>query len=128
MPEVSWQMMMRDHPAAHLLVGIIRDGGSAKHRAALLARMARALRLLGTYAIVDLRELDGSHVHAVFELESDAIQVSRAVHATKGSSHPGWASQRAFPFDQAVADALDDVLRKRSAGRRTVKRRASAIL
>jgi hypothetical protein len=128
MSEVSWHTMMRDHPGAHLLVGVVRDGGSAKLRAASLARMARALRLFGAYTIVDWRELDGSHVHAVFELESDAIRVSRTVHATKSARHPGWASRRIFAFDQSIADALDDVLRKRSAGRRPSRRRASAIL
>jgi hypothetical protein len=63
MPQVSWQMMMSECPAAaHVVTGLLpredAAAGRAGTRGFLLGRLARTLRLSGMYAIAEIVERD----------------------------------------------------------------------
>jgi hypothetical protein len=114
MPEVSWAMVMREHPAAHLVVGDVPGEaarGLVRARVALLARLARALRL-------------------PIAAPTDAAKLAEAVGAMKTGRYPGWTSQRSFRFENAAADAIGVALARNGPAppRRTRKRRTSGVL
>jgi hypothetical protein len=131
MPEVSWLTMRRLNPGAHLVVGVVPPDGRSeasglKMRAALLSRLARALRLTGLYAIIDLRERSGNEIRCAFEKPVDAERLAEAVGASVETRYPGWAS---FLFDAAAVTSLETILRnKGSATRRRRKSRTSNLL
>jgi hypothetical protein len=133
MPEISWLTMRRINPAAHLVVGVIpaaeeAEASGLKMRAALLSRVARALRLTGLYAIVDLPERSGNEIRCSFEKPADADRLAKAVGASDETRYPGWASQRSFLFDAAAVTSLQATLRDvGSATRHRRKSRASNL-
>ena len=97
MPEISWLTMNRLNPAGHLVVGVVPTEGEAgglKMRAALLARVARALRLTGLYAIIDLPERSGNEIRCMLEKAADAERLAKAVGASEEASAHGVASRR----------------------------------
>jgi len=131
MPEVSW--LSRLNPGAHLVVGVVPlDGRSEasglKMRAALRSRLARALRLTGLYAIIDLPERSGNEIRCAFEKPVDAEGLAEAVGASVETRYPRWASQRSFLFDAAVVTSLETTLRDTgSAARHRRKSRTSNL-
>ncbi|MPZ36036.1 MAG: hypothetical protein GEV13_34625 [Rhodospirillales bacterium] len=116
------------------MVGVVPPDGRSeasglKMRAALLSRLARALRLTGLYAIIDLRERSGNEIRCAFEKPVDAERLAEAVGASVETRYPGWASQRSFLFDAAAVTSLETILRnKGSATRRRRKSRTSNLL
>ena len=132
MPEVSWQTMVRDHPRGHLLVGVApldQDGssGSLKLRCALLAKLAKALRLVGKYAITDIPARSGNEVHCWLESPADAAKLGAAVGAADAGPSVDWASRRSFLFDDSVVDSISLRAVARSAGRGKRKKRGAAL-
>jgi len=125
--------MRRDHPEAHLVVGIIpvpkgqQGTGSQRHsQLALLGRLARSLRLRGTYALAAIPEREGTNVHVALEIGDDALALSAAVDATAIDRYAGWKTQRSFLFDDAAADRMRAALKVR-VGRRTLKPRTQSL-
>ena len=106
--------MMRDHPAAHLVAGLlpIEDaaGTLAKIRGLLLARLAKSIPLTGTYAIAEIVERDGTHVQCALASASDAAELAEAVGANDTGCYSRWASRRSFLFDDATAKAIERAL------------------
>ena len=110
---------MREHPAAHLIVGVLPEDGvvgdkvdysGAKQRRDLLARLAAALSLSHKYALTVNRERDGTHIHVALADATDAAKLSRAVGARGSGRYPGFASQRSFFFDEKAARAITKTL------------------
>ena len=134
MTEISWKALMRERSARHLLVGSVTDdeatGGAAslKVRTALLARLARALRLAEFYAIVDLPARSGHEIRCALAREADAVKLADAVGAEAAPAEPDWASVRRFRFDAAAEAAITATLQSRASIRRTRKKRASNVL
>ena len=133
MPEVSWQTMMRDHPAGHLVVEIIASvtaqdavGSQRKPQLALLASLARSLRLRGMYALAAVPEREGTNVHVAFEHGSDATALAEAVGAAGIVRYPGWKTQRSFLFDDAATGRVEAALKVRL-GKRTQKSRTRSL-
>ena len=128
MPEVLWRTMMRQHPKAHLVVGVVTDRGNPKDCLAHLARLTRALRLTGMYAMAEVPERDGNHIHCVLEKRTDADRLGTAVDASPVDRYAGWASQRRFYFDRAATNAVDAMFQRRSRGRGMTKRGLDSVL
>jgi hypothetical protein len=134
MTEISWKALMRDVAARHLVVGAVPSDDAAgspsslKLRVALLARLARALRLGGFYSLTDLPERSGNEVRCALEREADAVRLGEAVSATTEEPIAGWASVRRFTFDAASETAINATLQSRAATRRTRKKRAANVL
>lgn len=105
--------MKRLSPEAHLVVGVVppEEAGGLKLRAALLSRVATALRLSGLYAIIDLPERSGSEIRCMLEKSADAERLAKAVSASDAVPAPGCASTRRFVFDAASVSALQAVLK-----------------
>jgi hypothetical protein len=106
--------MMRDHPVAHLIVGVIAADASgdrintsgAKLRLELLTRLAKALALRGDYALSINRERDGPHIFVALADSGDVAKLAGAVNARGIDRYPGWASQRSFRFDEKAARTI----------------------
>ena len=133
MTEISWKALMRDRAARHLVVGTVpieqvRSAASLKLRTALLARLARALRLAEFYAIVDLPARSGHEVRCALAREADAVKLAEAVGATPAGAEAEWASVRRFRFDAGAEAAISAILQSRAAIRRTRKKRAANVL
>lgn len=137
MTEISWKALMRERSARHLVVGIVADAETAgaaslKLRAALLARLARALRLVDFYAIVDVPARSGNEVRCALNSEADAHRLAEAVAAEPAPPDDDWlgdwASVRRFRFDAAAEAAITATLQSRAAIRRTRKKRAVHVL
>ena len=115
MPQVSWQMMMREFPAAgHVVTGLLPSEDAAAGlggvRSFLLGRLARTLHLSGMYAIAEIVERDGAHVQCALASSSDAEELADAVGAHDGGCYSRWASRRSFLFDDAAAKAIERAL------------------
>lgn len=132
MTEISWKSLMREKTARHLLVGSVPDAeegaGSLKLRAALLGRLARALRLAEFYAIVELAARSGHEVRCALSREADAVKLAEAVAAVPTANEAGWASVRRFRFDAGAEAAMTAKLQSRASIRRTRKKRAVNVL
>ena len=134
MTEISWKALMRERSARHLVVGLVPEEGaptgvtSLKLRAALLARLARALRLAEFYAIIDLPARSGHEVRCALAREADAVKLAEAVGASPVPAEPEWASVRRFAFDAAAEAAMTATLQSRASIRRTRKKRAGNVL
>ena len=135
MPEVSWRLLMREHPAPHLVAGIMpaaadepADAACHKLRLALLARLARSLRLHGLYALAAIPERSGNAIQCALARRDDAERLGAAVGAAATGDLPGFASQRSFRFDAAAAEAIARSLRQRGPGRTPIRNRSAAIL
>ncbi len=134
MTEISWKALMRERSARHLVAGLVpadeAAGGAAslKLRAALLARLARALRLAEFYALVDLPARSGHEIRCALGREADAVKLADAVGAEPAAAEPGWASVRRFRFDAAAEAAITATLQSRASIRRTRKKRAANVL
>src|SRR5690349_4789347 len=117
MPEVSWSMLLRDQPAAHLVVGIMPPNGppQVRLRVALLARLATSLRLAGFYALNDVRDGDGNLIQCALEHLEDARKVVDAVGANSLGPQEPWTSRFGFSFDEAKFEELRQKLRTRGA-------------
>lgn len=133
MTEISWKALMRERSARHLVVGTVpveQAGGAAslKLRTALLARLARALRLAEFYAIVDLPARSGHEVRCALAREADAVKLADAVGAAPAGAEEEWASVRRFRFDASAEAAISAILQSRASIRRTRKKRAANVL
>lgn len=128
MPEISWLTMNRLNPAGHLVVGVVPmegEAGGLKIRAALLSRVARALRLTGLYAIIDLPERSGNEIHCMLENAGDAERLAKAVGASETAPPRGGASRRSFVFDDRAMSVLQAILH--DVGSQTRHRRKNRI-
>ena len=99
MPQVSWQTMMKEFPAAaHVVTGLLPSEdaavGLAGSRSFLLGRLARILCPSGMYAIAEIVERDGTHVQCAFASASDAAELAEAVGASDSGCYSHWASRR----------------------------------
>ena len=114
MSEVSWQTMMREFPAAHVVTGLLprEDAavGLAEGRSSLLRRLTGTLCLSGKYAIAEIVERDGTHIQCALSSASEADQLAEAVGASDIGCHSCWASRRRFLFDDAAAKAMEQAL------------------
>lgn len=134
MPEVSWRSLMRERPAAHLVVGVIpkagRDSaaGSVKFQLGLLACLVMALRLGGKYALTDIRDRYGNQIQCALADPDDAARLANALGAIGIGRYPGWASHHSFRFDDALTATVKAALARRPAGRRSLQRRLLSML
>lgn len=134
MTEISWKALMRERSARHLVTGVVPEDEAAsgvtslKLRAALLARLARALRLAEFYAIVDLPARSGHEIRCALAREADAVKLAEAVGAEAAPAEAEWASVRRFRFDAAAEAAITATLQSRASIRRTRKKRAANVL
>jgi hypothetical protein len=115
MPQVSWQTMMSECPAAaHVVTGLLpredAAAGRAGTRGFLLGRLARTLRLSGMYAIAEIVERDGTHVQCALASASEAAKLAEAVGATDNGCYSRWASGWSFQFDDSAAKAIERAL------------------
>jgi hypothetical protein len=119
MPKVSWGEMMREHPAAHLVVGVISEGNAtvskadysgAKIQLQLLARLAKALPLRHKYALSINRERDGSQIFVALVDPDDASKLAGLVRARDIGRYSGWRSQRSFRFDRKTETTITAAL------------------
>ena len=115
MPQVSWQTMMKEFPAAaHVVTGLLPSEdaavGLAGSRSFLLGRLARILCPSGMYAIAEIVERDGTHVQCALASASDAAELAEAVSANDSGCCSRWASRRSFLFDDAAAKAIERAL------------------
>ena len=99
MPQVSWQTMMKEFPAAaHVVTGLLPSEdaavGLAGSRSFLLGRLARILCPSGMYAIAEIVERDGTHVQCALASASDAAELAEAVGASDSGCYSHWASRR----------------------------------
>ena len=105
MSEASWQTMMREFPAAHVVTGLLprEDAavGLAEGRSSLLRRLTGTIACTGMYAIAEIVERDGTHIQCALASASDADQLAEAVGANDIGCHSCWASRRRFLFDDA---------------------------
>lgn len=112
--------MIRNHPAAHLVAGLVPSedaaAGLAQIRGQLLARLARALRLSGSYAIAEIVERDGTYTQCALAMPTDAVQLGEAVGASGIGQYEGWASRWSFRFDDAAAEAMNIALDRHGSG------------
>ena len=116
--EASWQTMMREFPAAHVVTGLLprEDAavGLAEGRSSLLRRLTGTLCLSGMYAIAEIVERDGTHIQCALASASDADQLAEAVGASDIGCHSRWASRRRFLFDDAAAKAMEQAFGRRA--------------
>lgn len=113
MSQVSWQTMMREFAAAHVVTGLLpredAAAGLGGVRGILLGRLARRLGLSDMYSITEIVERDGTHVQCALASASDAAELAEAVGA-KESVGSRWASRWSFQFDHAAAKAIERAL------------------
>jgi hypothetical protein len=116
MPQVSWQTMMREFPAPHVVSGLLpceeAAAGLAGVRGLLLGRLARALCLSEKYAIAEIVERDGTHVQCALASASDAAKLADAVFASDNHGYCRWASSTSFLFDDAAVQAIQRILNR----------------
>jgi hypothetical protein len=126
MPEVTWHTMMLEHPRAHLIVGVVSEAGNIKLRKALLARLAKGLRLFGLYAFI--RERDGTRIYCALSDSTDAEKLATFLGATSSGGPSHFPSRRTFTFNEATAIKIDQALSKRVLARRTLKHRTRLVI
>jgi hypothetical protein len=117
MSKLSWVEMMQAHPACHLVVGTV-DAKMVLRPVRLIERLLERLKPRGRYAVTILREPAGLAVHCAFLEKTDADRLASAIQAdgqADGTSrYPGWASQRWFRLNAAMAAAIAAALDDRS--------------
>ena len=94
MPQLSWTDMMTEHPAGHLVVGIV-DGKSASQPASLVSQLLARSKVKGDYAVEVVTKDSVPVVQSVFAKEEDADHFAEAIGAEVVGRHPGWAHPRA---------------------------------
>jgi hypothetical protein len=118
MPQVSWQTMMKEFPAAHVVSGLLPSEdaavGLAGSRSFLLGRLARILCPSGMYAIAEIVERDGTHVQCALASARDAAELAETVSASDSGCYSHWASRRKFLFDDAAAKAIEHALSRQA--------------
>jgi hypothetical protein len=96
----------------HLVVGSTTS--VTRWRQKGIRRLVHALQPSGRFFFK--RDFDDQSAHylvlVMFELEADAEALAQAVGAEPVADHPGFASQRAFAFDGAVAGKIRAALKK----------------
>ena len=110
MPQLSWTEMMTDHPAGHLVVGIV-DGKSASQPASLVSRLLARSKVKGAYAVEVVTKDSVPEVQSVFAEEEDASHFAEAIGAEVIGRHAGWATQRAFRLDSELCEEISSALK-----------------
>jgi hypothetical protein len=110
-PKISWSAFIDRLPVAHLLIGVVPEGRTARpeHRAQLLARLFGRLGLKGFYAITISKQRPVK-IRCAFELEVDARKVGDALQAKRARGNLRWRTQRVFTLGFAAAKALEATL------------------
>ena len=120
MASLPWIDFQRDHPQAHLVVGVVTSTGSSSH----LTRLRRLLNRLitgqspqGTFSTAVVRQAGNTEIHCGFAAKSDADRFAHTVKARRPRSalaRPGeWSSERSFQLDGATELALAGALANR---------------
>jgi hypothetical protein len=110
MPQISWTEMMTEHPASHLVVGIV-DGESASQPASLVSQLLARSKVKGDYAVEVVTKDRVREVQSVFAKEEDANRFAKAIGAEVIGRHPGWTSQRAFYLDSELCEKISSALK-----------------
>ena len=109
MPHLSWTDMMTEHPAGHLVVGIV-DGESAVQSASLVSQLLQRSKVKGDYAVEAVTQDSVPLVQSVFAKEEDAEKFAEAIGADVMSRHPAWATRRTFRLDCGLREEISSVL------------------
>jgi hypothetical protein len=114
MQTLAWFVFIDQHPAAHLVAGVIPDeqvaSANTRNSLALLAKLAKRLELKGKFAMTVERRSGRPEIHCAFEKADDATKFARAVDARDTSRYANWASQRQFGLDAAAVTTITKVL------------------
>jgi hypothetical protein len=110
MPQLSWTEMMTEHPAGHLVVGIV-DGKSASQPASLVSQLLAKSKVKGAYAVEVVKKDSVPEVQSVFAEEDDANRFAKAIGAEGVGRHPGWATQRTFRLDTELCEEISSALK-----------------
>ena len=110
MPQLSWTEMMTEHPAGHLVVGIV-DGESASQPASLVSQLLARSKVKGDYAVEVVTKDSVPVVQSVFAEEEDANHFAKAIGAKVVGRHPGWATQRTFRLDSELCEEISSALK-----------------
>ena len=115
MPKVSWSAFMERHPAAHMVAGVIPEAlpANARPQLNLVAALIGRLRPKGLYALTVDRQGRTPEIHCVFEKDTDALMLAKAVGASAAGRYPGWASQQTFLLDDATRRGIAAALKGR---------------
>ena len=117
MPKVSWSAFMERHPAAHLIVGVLPEDEAATSNARpqlnLMSALVARLAPKGLYALTVDRQGRTPEIHCVFEKDTDALMLAKAVGASAAGRYPGWASQQTFLLDDATRRGIAAALKGR---------------
>ena len=104
---------MTEHPASHLVVGIV-DGESASQPASLVSQLLARSKVKGDYAVEVVTKDRVREVQSVFAKEEDANRFAKAIGAEVievTGRHPGWTSQRAFYLDSELCEKISSALK-----------------
>jgi hypothetical protein len=108
-PKVSWSALMERHLAAHLVAGVLPEGAAiisnVRRQLNLMTKLIARLAPKGLYALTVDRQNPTPEIHCVFEKDSDALKLAKAVGAHSAGRYPGWASQRTFG-DEALRGSV----------------------
>lgn len=110
MPQLSWTKMMTEHPAGHLVVGIL-DGESASQPTSLVSQLLARSKVKGNYAVEVVTKDSVPEVQSVFAEEEDANNFAEAIGAKVVGRHPGWATQRTFRLDSELCEEIFSALK-----------------
>jgi hypothetical protein len=92
MPKLSWSAFLARYPAAHLVAGVMPEGeritASARRQLSLMAKLIARLAPKGLYALTVDREHLTPEIHCVFQKDSDALKVAKAVQACSRAAGP----------------------------------------
>jgi hypothetical protein len=102
--------MTTEHPAGHLVVGIV-DGESAAQPASLVSQLLQRSKIKGDYAVEAVTKDSVPQVQSVFAEEEDADQFAKAIGAELVGRHPGWATQRTFRLDSDLCEEISSALK-----------------
>jgi hypothetical protein len=106
---LSWADMMENHPARHLVVGIV-DGESAAQPARLVSQLLDRSKVKGDYAVEPVTKDSVPLVQSVFAEEEDADHFAEAIGAEVVAPSPGWATQRAFRLGSELCEEISSAL------------------
>ena len=111
MPQLSWTDMMTEHPAGHLVVGIV-DGKSASQPASLVSQLLARSKVKGDYA-VEVVTKDSVPVGPVRSLQKRKTRAhfAEAIGAEVVGRHPGWATQRTFRLGSELCEEISSALK-----------------
>jgi len=128
MAKRSWEQFLKEHPSAHLIVGSMpaeapiagkaADFSTAKSYLDVLARLAKASKLAGDYALTIRRDVEGCSILLAVANEEDAAKVAATVEARPADTRSGFSSRRLFAFHDEAADAIEAFTMPRLARRR----------